>query len=202
MGASDEKPRKSSTYSQEIAGNQKLTDRQAEFVRQYLVDLNGTQAAIRAGYSPHTAQEQASRLLSNVKVQEAVAKAKAERAERTQITADRVLQEVARLAFADPRKFFREDGTVKHPTELDDDTATSLAQFEVLEEFAGSGENRMQIGFTKKVKWSDKKGPLELLMRHLGMLNDKMKLQGDAENPLTLLLQQVQGTALKPIGDE
>ena len=75
--------------------------RQARFVDEYLLDLNATQAAIRAGYSAKTAQEQGSRLLSNVIVQDAVAEAMAARSERTQVTAGRVVQELAKIAFAD-----------------------------------------------------------------------------------------------------
>ncbi len=69
-----------------------MTPKQEAFVREYLIDLNGTQAAIRAGYSPATANEQASRMLANVSVAEAVAKAKAERAEKCEIDALWVLR--------------------------------------------------------------------------------------------------------------
>jgi phage terminase small subunit len=58
------------------------------------------------------------------------------------------------------------------------------------------------LSVRKKIKLSDKKGALELLMRHMGMLNDKVKLQGDAENPLTMLLKQVSGTSLPVVKDD
>src|SRR5215213_1985099 len=77
-----------------------LTARQARFVEEYLVDLNATQAAIRAGYSARTANEQASRLLANVSVAAAISEALAARAERTQITADQVVEELAAIGFA------------------------------------------------------------------------------------------------------
>lgn len=69
-----------------------LTPKQQRFVEEYLIDLNATQAAIRAGYSEKTAQEQSSRLLSNVMVQEAVQKAKNKLSERTELTVDMVVQ--------------------------------------------------------------------------------------------------------------
>ena len=78
-----------------------LTSKQLRFVNEYLVDLNATQAAIRAGYSERTVVVQASRLLTNVNVQQAVALAILKRSERTEITQDRVLEELARVAFAD-----------------------------------------------------------------------------------------------------
>lgn len=80
----------------------KLTDKQARFVKEYLIDLNATQAAIRAGYSEKTAQEQSSRLLSNVMVQKAVEKAQAKTSKKLEITHERVLNEIAEIAFKAP----------------------------------------------------------------------------------------------------
>lgn len=80
----------------------KLTAKQKKFVEEYLIDLNATQAAIRAGYSPNTAQEQSSRLLSNVMVKNEIDKAMAERSRRTGINQDRVLRELAKIAFVNP----------------------------------------------------------------------------------------------------
>ena len=77
----------------------KLTAKQKRFCDEYLIDLNATQAAIRAGYSPKTACEQASRLLANVKVQDEIAIEMAERSKRTGINQDRVLMEIAKMAF-------------------------------------------------------------------------------------------------------
>lgn len=81
-----------------------LTPKQAQFVREYLVDLNGTQAAVRTGYSPRTANEQASRLLANANVQAAVKEAQNARTERTEITADMVLRELWAIGTADPNE--------------------------------------------------------------------------------------------------
>ncbi|AOG22057.1 terminase small subunit [Acidovorax sp. RAC01] len=81
-----------------------LTPKQQRFVDEYMVDLNATQAAIRAGYSAHTANEQGSRLLANVSVQAAISIARKAQQERTGITADRVLTEIALVAFADARE--------------------------------------------------------------------------------------------------
>lgn len=81
-----------------------LTARQQAFVQEYLVDLNGTQAAIRAGYSKATAESQASRLLTNVKVQEAIAAGQARRSEKTAITAEMVLERYWMIATANPNE--------------------------------------------------------------------------------------------------
>lgn len=160
-----------------------MTPKQERFVQEYLIDLNATQAAIRAGYSEKTANEQGARLLANVSVRSAVEEAKADRAERTHITQDRVLQELARIAFFDLRKLYREDGSLKAMHELDDDAAAVLAGVDVVEtkgNAAVGGEDgiRHVPEYVKKVKIPDKVGALGLAMRHLGMLKDKTELSG------------------------
>ena len=145
----------------------KLTDRRKEFVRQYLVDLNATKAAIRAGYSERTAYSVGQRLLKNVEIQRAVAAAQAKRARRVEITADRVVAELAKIAFSDPRDLMEwgPDGVVLRPSaELSDDQAASVA--EVAENNAGL-----------RLKKHDKVKALELLGRHIGIFTDKVKAE-------------------------
>jgi len=155
-----------------------VTPKQESFVAEYLIDLNATQAALRAGYSPKTAASQGERLLRNVEVTQALLVARKAREDRTQITQDRVLKELARIAFFDPRRLLDADGKPKPIQELDDDTAAVLAGMDISEEYEGSGEDRVFVGYTKKVKVSDKVGALSLAMRHLGMLKDKIEHSG------------------------
>jgi phage terminase small subunit len=103
-----------------------MTPRQSAFVREYLIDRNGTQAAIRSGYAPGAATEQAARLLTNANVAAAIAAGEAEQAARLQITADRIQQARARLAFADTRRLFDQDGQPLPPHQLDDDIAQAI----------------------------------------------------------------------------
>ena len=77
----------------------KLTDKQKKFVEEYLIDLNATQACIRAGYSPKTAMEQGYQLLQKTSVQEAIAECMAARSRRTGVNQDRVVLELAKIAF-------------------------------------------------------------------------------------------------------
>ena len=156
-----------------VIAEKKLTPKQKRFVDEYLIDLNATQAAIRAGYSPKTANEQGARLLANVSIAQTIQKAMQDREQRTEITQDRVLQEYARLAFYDPRKLFQPDGTPKPIEALDDDTAAALAGLEVREEFEGAGENRAFVGYTKKYKLANKLGALDCLAKHLGLFEPK-----------------------------
>lgn len=93
------------------------------------------------------------------------------------ISVQSVLRELARLGFADPRKFFNPDNTAKDPTELDDDTAMSLAGFEVIEQRDKDGN---LTGYLKKFKIADKGRNLERIGRHLGMFIERhLNLPGD-----------------------
>lgn len=154
-----------------------LSPKQEEFARQYLIDLNATQAAIRAGYSKKTAGVQGFELLKKPEIQAMVQKHQETRSVKTGITAERVLQELARIAFFDPRNMLNADGSPKPIQDLDDDTAAVLAGMDIAEEYEGSGEDRVFKGYTKKVKLADKVAALNLSMRHLGMLTDKLEVK-------------------------
>lgn len=162
----------------------RLTRLQQRFVEEYLVDLNATQAAIRAGYSEKTAAIIGHENLQKPHIARAVEAAMAERSKRTEITVDRVLQEYARIGFLDPRKFLNEDGSPKDIIELDDDTAAALAGFEVMEIFEGKGDARRFVGYLKKYKLVDKKGALDSIARHLGMFVDKTEITGKDGGPI------------------
>lgn len=160
-----------------------LTAKQQRFVEEYLVDLNATQAAIRAGYSQDTAGSIGWENLQKPEIQEAVTSALELRSERTEITADRVLRELARIAFFDPRNLFDHNGKIKPVHEWDDDTAAVLAGIEAVEKFAGRGDDRELIGYLKKAKVWDKKGALELLGKHLALFTDKVEHSGSIGAP-------------------
>lgn len=185
-----------------------LTAKQAQFVAEYLIDLNATQAAIRAGYSAKTAYSQGQRLLTNVEVAASVAAAMAKRAERTEITADRVLQELAKIGFSDIRKAVKwgsrlverpldeappgEDleaqphgGALKRRRAGDDETdafyVTSIELTESDELDDDTAAAVSEIAQTKegvRIKFHDKKGALVEIGRHLGMFTDKLEHGG------------------------
>lgn len=158
----------------------KLIAKRKRFVEEYLIDLNATQAAIRAGYSPKTANEQGARLLANVSVQEAVAKAMAERSKRTGANQDRVIQELARIAFVNPRNVIdSEDGSVRKDATEDD-----LACIQAVKVKTTDGEKGKSV--EREVKLNDKMKALELLGKHLGMFKDKIELDTDMELNITI----------------
>lgn len=149
----------------------KLTAKQKRFCDEYLIDLNATQAAIRAGYSPKTACEQASRLLANVKVQDEIAIEMAERSKRTGINQDRVLMEIAKMAFVNI------DDVIDFDTAKVKRTATK----EDLACIQSVKIKPTEFGTEREIKLCDKKSNLELLGKHLGMFKDKVELEADMD---------------------
>lgn len=186
----------------------KLTDKQARFVEEYLVDLNATQAAIRAGYSERTAQQMGAENLSKPVVAEAVQQAQKARSERTEITQDRVLNELAKIGFADIRKVMKWGNTelrvidddagdmvpyhglaVIDSSEIDDDTAVAIAEV---------SEGRDGL----KIKMHDKKGALVDIGRHLGMFKDKVEHSGPDGGPIPMMPTTIELVAPSDEGDD
>lgn len=140
-----------------------MTKKQKRFVEEYLIDLNATQAAIRAGYSPKTANEQASRMLVNVSIQSLIAQAMAERSKRTGINQDRVIMELAKVAFVNAADVINtDDATVKSGATREDTAAIQSVKFKRSCSDTGSSTER-------EVRMADKLKALELLGKHLGM---------------------------------
>ena len=98
----------------------KLTDKQQRFVDEYLIDLNATQAAIRAGYSVKTANEQGSQNLAKLSIQQAIAERMAERSRRTGVNQDRVVLELAKIAFVKMTDIVDSEGNIKKDAAEDD----------------------------------------------------------------------------------
>lgn len=143
--------------------------RRARFVEGLLIhNGNQTQAAIYAGYSKKGAEVRGSELVRDRKVVELLDRRRNEQLEKSKLTADEVLQSLARAVRFDPRKLYNEAGELKHPTELDDETADVLSSIEVAEEYAGKGDERELVGYTKKLKWLDKNTAREQAMKHFG----------------------------------
>lgn len=157
------------------------------FIAEYKIDRNGRRAAIAAGYSERSADSTASRLLRSAKVAAEVAQHRADAIAKVQvetgITLDRTLREIARGAFFDARRLFDHNGIPIPIQSLDDDTASVLAGMDVLEEYRGTGEDRQFVGYVKKYKLSDRKGYLDMLMKHLGGYEVDNEQKADALMP-------------------
>jgi phage terminase small subunit len=167
------------------SGSGKLTPKQRRFVEEYLIDLNARQAAIRAGYSPRTAEVIAHQNLRKLNIAAAIAEMQQARSKRVEITQDRVLLEIARLAFFDPRKIFDEQGQLLQITQFNDDSAAAIAGMDVIGVKSESGE----VQYVKKIKFWDKNSALEKLSKHLKLFGDPI---GDLANSLASLIKQIE----------
>ncbi len=125
-------------------------------------------------YSAKTAESCASRLLRVAKVARAIADAQAARLEKVDVTAERVLQELARIGFSDIRALFDESGQLKPVHQLTEEAAHALAGIEVVTKHLGDGE----VEYVHKVKAWDKPKALEMLAKHLGLLKDQVEISG------------------------
>jgi phage terminase small subunit len=128
-----------------------LTAKQDQFCREYLIDLNATQAAIRAGYSAKTAMEQGWQLLQKTSVQARIQVLMNERSKRAEINADTILRELLRIATVDLAGAYSQTGELLNIHAMPEDVRRAIAGVEVLEEFEGSGQFRVKVGDTKKV---------------------------------------------------
>ncbi|MEK4513610.1 terminase small subunit [Paenibacillus sp. FSL K6-2524] len=178
-----------------------LTPKQKTFVQEYLVDLNATQAAIRAGYSVKTAEAIGHENLRKPKIAEAIEKAMDKRSERTEITADRVLQELAKIGFANISDYLKvntAERVVEYKEQTDEEgnkTHTPIFDFvQAVELFDTDNIARSKLDAVAEIKQTkdgvalklhDKVSALEKMGRHLGMFKDKVEHSGsvDVNNP-------------------
>ena len=152
------------------ANQEHLTDlppRQARFVAEYLIDLNGKRAAIRAGYSPRSAEVTASKLLRNPKVRARVKKQATDALERVQLRAEDVLRAICRIALADPGRLYDPNGNMIPIWALTPEDAAMIAGFEVEE---------TERGQVVKVRFHDKIEALRLAARYLGLLTKRVEV--------------------------
>jgi len=152
-----------------------------EFCQQYIIDLNGTKAGERAKYSKKTAAQQASRLLSNVKIQERIAELQQKRSERTQITQDMVLEEFAILGFSNIKNYVKHAATgfieFKDIDKISDREARAIEAIKV-----NYKEGKIEFKLHSKTK------TLEMIGKHLAMFVDKFDV---GENLKKLLVERI-----------
>lgn len=148
----------------------KLTAKQQRFVEEYLIDLNATQAYIRAGYKNFdSAGVEANKTLNIPKIRKAVDEAMAERSKRTGINQDRILQEIAKLALVNIDDVVDLNTGIVKPTATKEDLAC-IQSIKI---------KPTEFGEEREIKFYDKKGSLELAGKHLGMFKEKVELEAD-----------------------
>lgn len=175
----------------------RLNERQERFCNEYLIDLNATQAAIRAGYKEKTAYSMGQRLLKNVEVQNYIQERKQNRIERTEITQDMVLRELAIIAFSNAADYAT---IIEKQAVLNTENGVSVSLFdedgnpvmyrtvEPVLTAELTEEQKRALAVIKKgrdgfeVKPYDKVRALELLGKHLGMFEDKLEVKGEIKS--------------------
>lgn len=141
-----------------------LTPKQARFCEEFLIDLNATKAAIRAGYSKKTAAVIGWQQLQKTLVQKRIGELGSKRSERLQVDADYVVRRLLDLAESDVRKIFDKNNLLLDPKDMSDRTAAAIASIEVIES--------EKSGITKKIKFWSKPQALEMLGRHLKLFTE------------------------------
>ena len=145
-----------------------MTEKQQRFVDEYLIDLNATQAAIRAGYSVKTAKDIGCQNLAKLNIQQAISEKMAERSKRTGVNQDRIVLELAKIAFVNAADVIdSDDATIKAGATADDTAAIQSVKVKLIPGKKGEGVER-------EIRLNDKLKALELLGKHLGMWNDKL----------------------------
>ncbi len=147
--------------------NPKLTTKQERFCHEYCLDSNGGKAAIRAGYSAKTADSIASQLLKKLKIKEYIDALHQKRNEKLEISAERTLLEIARLAYFDPQKMFDSEGKLIPIHKLDKDTAACIGGIDVYQKYVGESKEAC-LENIKKFKIWDKNAALEKMAKYFG----------------------------------
>ncbi len=171
--------------------HQKAANKRERFANEYLVDFNSRKAAERAGFSVKTSRQIGANMLCDPRVKARICELIEERAQRTMITQDRVLLEVARLAFNDPRRIFDENGNIKPILAWPDDVAAAVSSIKVSEE--KQDEDTGVISQIKEIKFWDKGKQIELAAKYLGLLIERREVTGPNGTPLSFILQDIDG---------
>lgn len=167
-----------------------LTKKQKLFVEEYLIDLNATQAAIRAGYSPDTARDIGCENLAKPNIRAEIDKALAERSRRTGINQDRVLMELARIALLNPANVVDfDEATIREDATVDD--LAAVASVKVKRFPTKEGE-----GIEREIKFYDKNKALDALGRHLGMFQNNVNVNVESSGKLDDIMSQLGGAGL------
>lgn len=168
-----------------------LTKKQKLFVEEYLIDLNATQAAIRAGYSPDTAYSIGQENLKKPEIKNAIDKALAERSRRTGINQDRVLMELARIALLNPANVVDfDEATIREDATVDD--LAAVASVKVKRFPTKEGE-----GIEREIKFYNKNKALDALGRHLGMFQNNVNVNVESSSKLDDIMSQLGGEGLE-----
>ena len=161
------RPIRRSNKLRRAGGTDGFEERLARFEQNYLSNgNNATLAAIEAGYSPKTAHAMGHKLITRLRESGRLAKVAEKAAERAEMKTERTLREVVDIGYNDPRRFYRDDGSLKPPKEWDDSMAACVSSLELAEVRNTKGK---VTGYTGKIKFWNKLDALDKAMRHAGL---------------------------------
>lgn len=147
-----------------------MNEKHKRFSQEYIVDLNGKQAAIRTGYTESRAEVTASELLARKDVQDYILELKKERSERTEITADMVIKELAKLGFSDIKEYYESENKTIDVTKLENRLSAAISSIKVTETEGDWGSKTV-----KEFKLHDKLSALDKIGKHLGIFEKDNK---------------------------
>lgn len=173
----------------------KLTPKQERFCREYAIDCNATQAAIRAGYSEKTADNNAHRLMGNEGIKAKIAELQGKTAKKLEITSEFVLGELLKLATVDLSKAYDENGNLKQIHDIPEDVRKAIAGVETYYERSGKDEEgNPDMCTVKKIKFWDKTKALQMLGQHLKLFAEA---QAAAAQPIRILIEDYRTPEVK-----
>jgi len=178
----------------------KLTDIQETFCHEYLVDLNGSAAARRAGARAKNPGKQGWTWLQMPTVQARIQELYQERLSRTDLDADYVIEKLRAFAEVDPISIFDDRGALLPLGKMPEATRHAIASIDTIDEFVGKGASREFVGHVRKIRLWDKLKALELLGRHLGIWNDKLSI-GITEKKAREIIEQAAGVIVRHVKD-
>lgn len=156
-----------------------MVERRERFAREYVIDQNATRAALAAGYAESGACVEGSRLLRNPNVRKLIDTLQTKRASKLELKAEHVIEELRRLAYSNLHDYIRIDGNGQADIDLSKltrDQAAAISEITV-DTTGGTGDGERRKVLRTKIKLVDKTKNLELLARHLGMLNERLQMQ-------------------------
>lgn len=171
-----------------------LSAKERLFVNEFIRTSNVTKAAKAAGCSAKSAAQAGSRMYKRVNVKAAIDARLEKAADKAELKAADVLAEMRKLAFANLKGAFAEDGSLLPMHEMPDDVAAALIGVETDEIFGGRGRKKVKVGYTRKVKLIDKVRALEMLGKHFKLFTDTVEHTGKDGGPMVMLTMPANGS--------
>ena len=165
-----------------------MTPKERRFVAEYLIDQNATQAAARAGYKAKRLDQAGYELLRKPEIQAQIEIGQAQHLAAAGVTVQRIVDELAKISFADRRRLFDGDGHLLPSDQWPDDLAACVSGIEMDSKIVETKDGQKVVAYPAKLRLVDKKGTLELLGRHLKMFVDRFEHGGEVKGAVVVYM--------------